>query len=790
MLIKLRLHLRGAAVACCAFLFCAFYAPYSLQAAQAENNGAVAESDADEAGIDTDIGIQGNLTIPRIAGEPDFTDFANMSLGTALARSMAKIEGFTQRETNDGDPASQRTEVYIGYDETKLHAIFLAFDDDPEQIRANMSSRENIDGDDVVEMTIDTFNDQRTAFSFRVTPLGIQWDARWTEGSSLRAGFDTTLEAVWDSEGQPTDRGYMVKMAIPLRSLRFPDEEEQTWRVQFGRHIPRASEWNYWPSYSINVDGRLNQTALMTGVSNVSPGNNYQIIPFIFARDVEAIDMRASGGPMLDRTSETDVGVDAKFVFNDSMVLDVTINPDFSQVESDEPQVTVNERFEVQFPERRPFFVENADFFATDSTLIFTRRIVDPEAGLRFTGRSGDYGFGAILINDEAPGLNRDVDHPLHGEKANIGIIRGFRDISEQDRVGFLLSDRILADGHNLVGSIDGRFRLGDNWTTQMQVVGTDSEPVGGGVSSTGYQRNIQVNRVGRTVNTHTHFIETTPDFRAELGFQQRFFRSDTSGLHNRVALNFFPEDSSVSRWSTSLFSVYMEDMAGTKIYHQNGPGFDIEFDTTSFGVSWTDYNEVLLPGDFAGLTSTQNYDYDNWQLSFDDSSFSSLEFGVSYRWGTTLNLVPPRGTLPTVADTTRVDADMLWRPIDRLRVVNTYLNTKLEMSGGEKVFSNEIVRSNWNYQFTREWSLRFIAQYEKTDAGPATRLADNENLNFDLLLRYVINPWSAFYAGYNTNRSNFDIVEREGERELVVADDLRRDGNQFFVKFSYLFQR
>jgi len=167
------------------------------------------------------------------------------------------------------------------------------------------------------------------------------------------------------------------------------------------------------------------------------------------------------------------------------------------------------------------------------------------------------------------------------------------------------------------------------------------------------------------------------------------------------------------------------------------------------------------------------------------------LEFNGSYRSGTALNLVPAAGSLPTVADSNRISFDMLWRPIDRLRIANTYLYTELEIrSGGSKIFSNEIIRSNWNYQFSRELSLRFIVQYEETDAGPATHLTDDENLNFDLLLRYVINPWSAFYVGYNTNQSNFDIVEMEGERELIVANDLRRDGEQFFVKFSYLFQR
>lgn len=734
---------------------------------------------------------QENLIIPEISGIPTLAEFSGMAPNTALARSMVKVDNFIQREPDDGDPATQRTEVYIGYDRTELHVVFLAFDTDPDEIRANMSSRENIDGDDSVEITVDTFNDQRAAFTFRSTPLGIQWDARWTEGSSRRGGFDTTLEAVWDSEGQLTDRGYMVKMAIPLRSLRFPDSSEQTWRVQFARLIPRLSEQSFWPPYTIDIEGRLNQTALLNGIRDVSPGNNYQIIPFLFAREVDSLNMNLPGGPGFDASSEQDLGVDAKFVFNDSMVLDLTLNPDFSQVESDEPQVTVNERFEVQFPERRPFFVENADFFATDSTLIFTRRIIDPEGGLRFTGRSGEYGFGSILINDAAPGQNRSGTDPLNGEKANIAILRGFRDFGEQNRYGFLITDRELGDGYNRVASVDGRIKLTENWITQIQLIGTETEPyTGGGETYSGVQRNVQVNYVGRNWNTHTHFIEATSGFRTDLGFQNRFFRPDTSGLHHRVAYTHFPENTSLNRWSATMFSVYLEDMAGTKIFHQNGPSVDFATDTTTLGFNWTEYNEVLQPGDYPGVMVTQNHDYDDWQVQLNNNALETLEFGLGYRWGTTLNLVPSAGTLPYVADMNRITADALWRPTDRLRVNNTYLNTQVKNRAGSHIFSNEILRTNWNYQFTREWSLRFITQYEETEGSPLTRLEDDQNLNFDVLLRYVINPWSAFYVGYNSNRSNFEIVELEGERELISTTDLRRDGDQFFVKFSYLFQR
>jgi hypothetical protein len=728
------------------------------------------------------------ISIPQISQAPELSDFAGMTPATALARQMSRMDNFIQREPTDGAPASQRTEVYIGYDERSLYAVFLAFDSDPSQIRANLASRENISGDDTVELTIDTFNDQRTAYTFRVTPLGVQWDARWTEGFSNRAGFDTTWEAVWDSEGEVNDQGYIVRISVPLRGLRFPDAQDQVWRVQASRQIPRLSEESFWPPYSNAVDGRLNQTALLTGIRNVSPGSNTQIIPFVFARDVEAINPRALGGPLMESDKEYDLGVDAKFVFNDAWVLDLTLNPDFSQVESDEPQVTVNERFEVQYPERRPFFVENADFFATDSILLFTRRIVDPEGGMRLTGRAGQWGFGTILMNDEAPGLNRADTDPLKGEKANIGVFRAYRDLQGQDRIGMLLTDRELGDGYNRVLSVDGKFRFNENWVTNLEFIDSNTEATFGGAELSGMQRNVRIDRVGRGFNTHFHIVDTDADFRAQLGFQNRFFKSDISGIHWRSDYQIYPENSNLNNWAPSTMIVYQDDKNGTKVYSEVSPSINWAYATSRITLGVQDITEVLRPIDFPGLARSVGYSYDNINARYRNTTLSSLTFDLSFRTGTALNLVPKRGTLPFIADSQRFDVSLLWRPIERLRVDNSFVTTELDSSRG-KVFSNEIFRSSWNYQFTREMSLRFITQYEKTDAGPNTRLVDDENLNFDILLRYVINPWSALYVGYNTNQSNFDIIEVEDEREVVVTNDLKRDGDQIFVKFSYMFQ-
>lgn len=731
--------------------------------------------------------MDAGVSIPSLPQEPSLSDFSGMEASSPLASMMIKIDAFVQREPVDGVEPSQRTEVYLGYDQRRFYAIFLAFDTTPAQLRATLSSRENIAGDDSVEITIDTFNDQRTGYTFRVTPLGIQWDARWNEGRD----FDTSWDAAWESDGVLTDQGYMVKIAVPLASIRFPAADKQTWRVQAGRIIPRLSEEVYWPAYSIRQSGRLSQSSLVTGMSDVTPGNNNQFIPYIFSRNADVLNRGAADGPRMESSTEVEVGLDAKLVFQDSWVLDLTLNPDFSQVESDQPQVTVNERFEVSFPERRPFFIENADFFKpTDAAYVFTRRIVDPELGARFTGRQNGWGFGAMLMNDKAPGLNRNESDPLNGEKAQIGVIRGFRDLGERNRVGTLIINRDLAEGFNRLAGLDGRFYLDQNWIATLSAFRSDTRPTLGGNTINGVQRDILLERRGRTFTTHIHWVDTDPDFRSQLGFQNRWYRSDTAGLHTFSSVNFYPQNSALINWGPRISAAYQNDKNGVKLYSSLDPSMQWNFSTTSFSVNASKIAETLRPVDFAGLPGTMVYDYGTWGAQLRNDSLSSATFDIRYRKGDALNLVPPAGQMPAIAHTDRLDVSVLWRPIDRLRVDNTYLNTTLETRDRVKVFNNEIIRSSWNYQFTREISLRLIAQYEKTDAGPATRLRDRKNLNFDVLLRYVINPLSAFYLGFNTNSRNFDIIETANGRELIPSDSLTKDGEQFFVKFSYLFQR
>src|SRR5919106_772797 len=236
-------------------------------------------------------------------------------------------------------------------------------------------------------------HDRERAYVFMANPLGVQLDGIVTEGQDDDLRFD----AVWHTEGRITQNGYVVRMVIPFRNLRFPNASAQRWGIALARITPRDGEESYWPAVTKRVQGLVPQFATLHGLADISPARNVQVNPYTtLARarflDEDAAAFRTDGDQAL--------GVDAKAVVRDALTLDVTVNPDFSQVETDDPQVTINERFQVFFPEKRPFFIENAGYFQTPVNLLFSRRIVDPGAGLRLTGKVGPWAVGAIAIDD------------------------------------------------------------------------------------------------------------------------------------------------------------------------------------------------------------------------------------------------------------------------------------------------------------------------------------------------------------------------------------------------------
>jgi hypothetical protein len=366
---------------------------------------------ADKSPAPAAIQVNHQLIIPHLQAAPKLEDFASMAPDAEAAKAMARVGGFVQRDPKDGAPATQKTFAYLGYTERNLYIVFVCFDSDLRAVRSHLTRRESIGDDDQVWVYLDTFDDRRRSYVFSTNPVGVQRDAIYTENNGTDDSFDT----LWNSRGRLTSEGYVVWMELPFRSLRFPSRNAQQWGLILRREIQRNNESSFWPYVSSRIQGMLNQEAEAEGIENVSPGRNIQLIPYGTFNAFRALDTRdPNQARFTGAHARPQAGLDAKIVIHDSLVLDLTANPDFSQVESDDPQVTVNQRFEVYFPEKRPFFLENGNYFDTPFPLVFTRRIGDPKAGARLTGKLGRWAIGYFGIDDTAPreggaGVRSDV---------------------------------------------------------------------------------------------------------------------------------------------------------------------------------------------------------------------------------------------------------------------------------------------------------------------------------------------------------------------------------------------
>ena len=745
-----------------------------------------------------------SIRIPRLEAAPTLEGFVEMRPASDVARSMARVDAFRQMAPRDGDPASQRTEAYLGYDHSHLYVVFVCFDSEPDKIRARLSRREDSRRDDTAEVFLDTFDDQLRSYVFAVNPLGVQRDATWVERNSNQ--YNLSFDTVWDSRGTLTPDGWVVWLALPFKSLRFSPEKNQEWGVLLARWTPRANEGSFWPYVTSRIEGRLSQEASLLGVSDVSPGRNLQLIPYGFFRSFRALDARDELRPQyVSESADFAGGLDVKNVFRDSLVLDATVNPDFNQVESDLPQVTVNQRFEVFFPERRPFFLENASFFETPINLFFSRRIVDPQLGFRLSGKAGKYAIGALYADDRADGKRVADDDPLFGEKSRNAVLRVSRDVGIQSSVGMIYTDWRLQDAYNRVGGLDSRIRISPNWVGTLQGVASSTRLTDGEELS-GPAWDAVLQRSGRKLSYTAAYNDRSPGFRTALGFlpgsrgparpgrprtRALLLRPDFRGFRQTLRYRFRPEGDVLIAWGpdvtfhpswrhdgSALDSLYSIDLSARMIGQ------------TSVGVFYTGLVERLRPDDdFPDLLEETRYSSGRQGIYWSSNYSRRLSFSGQYAWGTVINLVPPEGVEPALASSTQGNLNFTWFATRSIKLEGTYLLSRVsERPGSRRVFDNHIGRAKLSWQPTRQITLRSIVQYDSLVADPAlTSLETTKNINVDVLATYLVNPWTALYVGYNNNQNNLLLMPTGDASELVRFDRLGPDSWQFFVKASYL---
>lgn len=709
-----------------------------------------------------------SVLIPKVSRAPKLEDFLN----NTPREAELTITDFRQFDPGDGDPVSQPTTAYLSYDDDNLYAAFVC-KDDPSKIRAQITRRDALLSDDRVDISIDTFHDHRRNYWFEVNPYGIQMD-----GINVNGMDDLTFDTLWYSEGRITQDGYAVLMAIPFKSLRFPGSKQQTWGILLARSIQRNNEWSNWPYITRRLlPSWAGQFGNLEGLEHISPGRNLQFIPYGLFSSARYINPYEPGAAY-HTDNDPRAGVDAKIVLRDALTLDMTVNPDFSQVESDSPQVTVNQRYEVFFPEKRPFFIENSDYFQTPENLFFSRRMVDPQFGARLTGKLGGWGIGLLAGDDRAAGDFLPEEDSRHDDRAAVGAFRLYRELGAESRAGALFTTRDFGPSSNRLLAFDTRLTLGQNLTLTGQWMNSWTRTMDGDRRN-GTAAMLRLSQSGRKFHMNSYYRERSPDFETQLGFIQRVDIRETG---YDMGYSWRPEKSSLVSYGPHISGSVTWDTHGTLTDWQFTPSFMFELTrVTSIFLSRTESFERFDGIDFRKSRNS---------IAVSSELLKWLYLSGDAGFGDAINYYPAPGFEPFLAHSFGGSFGFTLQPSSRLKLDETYLYTRLAggKSGGAPVFNNHILRSKANYQFNRELSLRAIIDYNAILPNASyVFLQKTKRLGFDLLMTYMLHPGTALHIGYTDNYENLRMdpgvspyLQRAGFPDFSV-------GRQFFVKLSYL---
>lgn len=739
-------------------------------------------------------------------------------------RTAAHAGNFCEHSPGEMTEPAVNSMAMITYSSTHLYIAMIAWDD-PEEVRASMRDRDNIFRDDYFGLLLDTYGDGSWGYELFVNPYGIQGDLRTVEG----VGEDGSFDVIWESIGKVTDSGYQVEVAIPFRSLRFPDAEEHVWKATFWRDRQRETRYRYtWSPISKDDPCFICQWGTLRGITGIESGSNLEILPNVIGSQAGSIN--DSNDPNSGFESDNIDGaasLNVRYALSSNASLEMTLNPDFSQVESDAAQVDVNTNFALFYSERRPFFQEGSDIFQTPIDAVYTRSINNPQVAAKFTGRFGSSSVGYIFGYDEnspivMPFRERSVVDQMGKSTSNI--VRARTNFNNDSHVGFLATSRILeGGGSGSVASFDTRIRFAKNYIINAQTLFSYTEEfdnpdfvdttVTDGLGQSHFDRGrhsvamdgenfwgnsnyIRIRRSSRHWNGNINYADRSPSFRADNGFVSK---NDYRYLTTWQGVIFRPN----KKW---LEVIEPSINVGRQWYH------DAKVDLFEFG-----------EGAFDEWLQLELYLRTNWQTEVSASFVTSREqfsgfvfdkvrrgsFYIDSRFSETVSIGTWFGFGRSVwrrhfreydeidgSDTTHIveEPDLgrvidyeLWgtiRPTERFYFTPSFIYARMNHSDeylsrfpddAKEVYNGFILRSRFNYQFSREWYLRLVVQYNDF----------SQSLDIEPLLTYQINPFTIFYIGSTSHYRHYDAAEDES----LPASEWALNERQFFFKLQYLFQ-
>ncbi|MBL8207343.1 MAG: carbohydrate binding family 9 domain-containing protein [Blastocatellia bacterium] len=707
------------------------------------------------------------ITLGKLTAPPKIDGVMNESEWSGASKAELNF----QIEPGENITASEKTEVWLAADHATLYIAFHAYDSDPSAIRARVSKRDDINDDDLVVLLIDTFNDRQRAYRFTFNPFGIQQDGVFTEQT-----VDESWDAQYESKGQLAKDGFIVEAAIPFQSIRFRAGKDAKWGLHLRRVIARKAERTSWQPVRREVNSLLLQMGELSGLADVYTGRTLDIIPTLIGsvtseREAIPITPQRPEGVRNNTVNKLDPGLTAIYSMTPTLTLAATINPDFSQVEADVPQINTNQRFALFYPERRPFFLEGIDVFEPTFTkgfkLLNTRTIVDPDWGLKLTGKLERNAIGVLIASDRAPGLQVPANDPNFGQNALVTVARWQRSFGQDSAVGGFFSDRRFGNASNTVLAGETRVRVSKAANVGFQLVRTRTTDQHSNTQSD-WAANTRFTNYGRHWRIFLNDEYVGANYAAQAGFIQR------RGYHQQYAdigrVFWAKEGTKLNKWLVNVWPyVFMQRSKqpdGSPEVEYVNPAVDVQFQRN---IALTFYHSRDREG-FAGKQLSYRFN----KISLSSYALKKLSFTTKFVFGEGIFYDFVKLQVGRKND---MEIDLTYRPNNKINVGLLYLKSTLNNPRtGHRLFNQEILRNGTTYQFTPYHSVRSIFDYD-------TSL---RQFGASLLYAYVPRPNTTFYLGYNDLLFNsYDPIAQR----RVTDEGLIRQRRALFFKLSYNFR-
>lgn len=675
-------------------------------------------------------------TIPELAGDIAIDGV----IDEATWQQAATIDVAYEFNPGDNVPAPVATVLRIGHTRDALYMAFDARDPDPSRIRAHLTDRDGMFKDDFVGVMLDTFDDQRRAYEIFVNPLGVQADLVREEATGNE---DASWDGLWTSAGRITADGYQVEIRIPFSTLRFRDTDgPRRWGVIAYRNYPRNVRYQI-ASAAIprGASCLMCNAGKIEGMVGVEQGRNLEVVPTLTVTDVQLRDSRE--GDWHGDGLQVEPGVDVSWAPTPNLTLNATLNPDFSQVESDQAQLDLSSNFALYFPEKRPFFMEGADYFNTQFDVLYTRQVADPDYGLRVTGRTGSGAYGAFVARDSVTQLL--LPGPLGSsftvldQSADVGVLRYRHDLTRETSVGMIATSRRGDDYANDVAGVDARWQSGEHELSGQvlhsnsrypDALDVDDHDPSGNAWRAAYEFN------GRAWSFDAWHEDVDPGFRADLGFMGKV-GYDTSLVGGGYA--WFGEDGATFN-KISLYGDY--DVT----HRADGQLLEREWES-----------QLVFKGPMQSELGIHGMTRDRfWEGTLFDESYwhlfgnfiprSGMQFGADVRMGPQIDLEAVRRGHGRFAE--------IWGNISFGLGYNIEFDLFRQdlLRDGGTAFAATVFDTRFGWQIDPRQRLRIAIQGSRVDKDPAlyehpvNRHA--RDVAAQVIYSYKVNPRTALYAG------------------------------------------